>query len=72
MDAEPMVPIGFDIAWTAMMVAWAVLTIAAIVSVFKADHRRRGGKFWWTALVVVFPILGALVWFALKAGRRQS
>ena len=73
MDAEPiepMVPIGFDIAWTAMVAAWAILTITALVSVFRADHDRWGGKFWWSALVVALPIFGALAWFAFGA-RRQ-
>ncbi|MFD1813767.1 PLD nuclease N-terminal domain-containing protein [Rhodococcus gannanensis] len=71
MDIEPTVPIGVDIALAAMVVAWAILTVTAVVSVLRADHDRWGGKFWWSALVVALPILGALAWFAFGARRRE-
>ncbi|MCZ4553988.1 hypothetical protein ABIC28_001222 [Rhodococcus sp. PvR044] len=71
MDTEPMVPIGFDIAWTTMVAVWAILTITALVPVLRPDHDRWGEKFWWSALIVALPVVGALAWFASVANRRR-
>ncbi|MGO1950931.1 MAG: PLDc N-terminal domain-containing protein [Mycobacteriaceae bacterium] len=47
----------------AVAVAWLVLIIAALNSIFR--HRRLSGtaKAVWTLLVFAFPILGPCAWF---------
>lgn len=74
MDHNPTVPLSFDIATALLMLAYVLLTIAALVSIFRTRHDRAGSKFWWSALVVVIPFLGAAAWFLLGAPplRRQS
>ncbi|CAM3074252.1 PLDc N-terminal domain-containing protein [Prescottella defluvii] len=62
-----MVPLSFDIRATLIMLAYALLTAAALVSIFRTRHDRAGSKFWWSVLVIALPVLGAAAWFLLGA-----
>ncbi|MFC9790485.1 PLDc N-terminal domain-containing protein [Rhodococcus sp. NPDC127528] len=64
---NPTIPLGFDLATTGFVTFWAVLTVAALVSVSRSQHDRLGSKFWWSALIIALPCLGASAWFL---GRR--
>lgn len=74
MDHNPTLPLSFDIQATLIMLAHALLTAAALVSIFRTRHDRSGSKFWWSALVIVLPLVGAAAWFLLGAPslRRQA
>ncbi|TQF74608.1 hypothetical protein FK531_00405 [Rhodococcus spelaei] len=65
---NPTIPLGFDLATTGIVTQWAVLTVSALVSVFMSQLDRLGSKFWWSALIVALPALGASAWFF---GRRR-
>ncbi|MDV8007005.1 PLDc N-terminal domain-containing protein [Rhodococcus sp. IEGM 1318] len=65
--ATPTIPLEYDLTWTALVVAFVALTVAALVSIFRTPHDRMASKFWWSALAVAFPIVGAVVWFIFGA-----
>ncbi|MFE3290235.1 PLD nuclease N-terminal domain-containing protein [Rhodococcus sp. NPDC059234] len=67
MDHNPTVPLSFDIQATLIMLAYALLTVAALVSIFRTRHDGAGSKFWWSALVIVLPLIGPAAWFLLGA-----
>ncbi|MFE4502784.1 PLD nuclease N-terminal domain-containing protein [Rhodococcus sp. NPDC056743] len=69
--SQPMVPIGFDIAWSAFMILWIVLTVAAVVSIVRSDADPVA-KIGWSALAVILPILGAAAWFFASRLRQSS
>lgn len=68
------VPIGADITWTMMMLGYLLLAIAALVSIFRTPHDRAASKFWWSALVIVMPVVGAAGWilFGAPSLRRRA
>jgi len=68
MDTEPMVPIGFDIAWTTMVAVWAILTITALVPVLRPDHDRWGGFLCFRQEPCLFEILSGSGTLDLGAG----
>ena len=39
-----------------MMLGYFLLTIAALISIFRTPHDRAASKFWWSALVIVIPV----------------
>ncbi len=49
-------------------VAAFVLFIAALVSILKASRASTGEKVIWVLVVLILPLLGSIVWFAV--GRR--
>lgn len=71
MEFDATIPLGYDIAYAVIVALWAILTGAALVSVFRTHHDRSGSKFWWSALVIALPVLGASAWF-LSSDRRRD
>lgn len=67
MEHNPTVPLSFDIQATLIMLAYALLTIAALVSIFRTRHDRVGSNLWWSALIIVLPLIGPAAWFLLGA-----
>lgn len=63
----PTIPLAYDLTWTALVAACVALTVAALISIFRTPHDRMASKFWWSALVVAFPIVGAVVWLLFRA-----
>jgi hypothetical protein len=51
-----------------VMIAIAVLWISAIVSITRAEQASGTERAVWILIVVLAPLLGALLWFAV--GRR--
>lgn len=67
---NPLLPAAFDIAWSSVAVVLLALTIMALVSL--ARHAKRlpiTAALVWTLVVLLFPVVGALAWFAI--GRRS-
>jgi len=44
-----------------------VLAVAALVSVFRNEELSGGSKAMWTVAVVIFPILGSIVYFGVRS-----
>ncbi|MGB7234854.1 MAG: PLD nuclease N-terminal domain-containing protein [Rhodococcus sp. (in: high G+C Gram-positive bacteria)] len=62
-DMNPTLPLAFDVAWTALVVIWIVLSAVAVVSIVRTRHDRSGAKLWWCLFVLAVPVIGSLVWF---------
>jgi type II secretory pathway component PulF len=69
---NPTIPLWMDITFTAFVLAWIFITISALVAIVRTDFERSGGKFWWSALVIAVPVLGALVWLLFGRPPRDS
>ena len=52
---------------TALAVLAVVLSIAAIVSVLRNEDLTGGSKLLWVFMIVLFPILGAAVYFGVRS-----
>ncbi|WP_430331494.1 PLDc N-terminal domain-containing protein [Rhodococcus sp. ACT016] len=66
-EHDVLLPLSFDIQATLIMLAYPSLVIAALISIFRVPHDRAGSKFWWSALVIVLPLIGAAAWFLFGA-----
>ena len=64
--SNPTVPLGFDLAWAAVIVLWLSLVAVAWVSILRSNQARRGSAFWWCLLVLLMPFTGALIWFVAR------
>lgn len=62
-DINPTLPLGIDLLWAAMVLAWLSLTVVAWVSILSTHHSRKGSAFWWCLLTLAIPVFGPLVWF---------
>ncbi|MDZ7913459.1 MAG: PLDc N-terminal domain-containing protein [Rhodococcus sp. (in: high G+C Gram-positive bacteria)] len=69
---NPTIPLWMDIIFTVFVLAWIFITISALVAIVRTDFDRSGGKFWWCALVIAVPVLGAAVWFLFGRLPRDS
>ncbi len=69
---NPTIPLWVDITFTVFVLAWIFITISALVAIVRTDFDRSGGKFWWSALVIAVPVLGALVWLLFGRPPRDS
>jgi len=52
---------------TLLAVLEVVLGVAAIVSVLRNEDFSGGSKALWVVAIVLFPILGAVVYFAVRS-----
>ncbi|AZS43655.1 MULTISPECIES: PLD nuclease N-terminal domain-containing protein [Microbacterium] len=70
MDAiNPLIPSGYDIAWSVVALVGAVLAIVALVSLARsARHLSARQALGWVLLTIFIPILGPVTWLAI--GRR--
>lgn len=49
----------------ALIVAWLVLFVAALVSILRSPNYQPGGKALWCLASFAFPLLGPILWFAV-------
>lgn len=73
MDAvNPLLPAGYDIAWSIAVALVAVLVIIALVSLARVAGPGLTGTqaLVWTVVALVVPVLGPIAWFAV--GRRVA
>ena len=52
--------------WTAVGVVALVLAVATIVSVLRNERVSGGEKAVWVGSAIIFPILGAIVYFTVR------
>jgi Phospholipase_D-nuclease N-terminal len=57
---------------TAALVAWIFVWFLVAVRVFRRDDIGAGGKALWIVVILVFPILGLLVYFLWDAARPRT
>lgn len=67
-DVNPLVPAGFDVAHTVIILALLALFVAAAVSILRSPRYTAGGKSLWLLVVLLLQVVGPIVWFAV--GRR--
>ena len=64
-------PLGIGGIWiggiSVLSVIAVALAIAALISVFKNPEISGGTKAMWTLAILVFPILGSLVYFSVRS-----
>lgn len=68
---NPLIPAGYDIAWSVVAIMVLALTILAITSLARsAKHLTAIAGLMWTLLVLFVPVLGPVAW--LSIGRRTK
>jgi hypothetical protein len=68
-SANPLVPTGYDIAWTAVSVLLVVLLVVALVSIARAANRLTSFQaLIWVLVAIFMPVVGPIAW--LSIGRR--
>lgn len=66
---NPLLPAGYDIAWSIVAIAIAVFAVVALVSLARsAKQLTTIQALVWTLLVIFVPLVGAAAW--LFVGRR--
>lgn len=66
---NPLLPTGYDIAWSIVAIAIAVFAVVALVSLARSAKRLTTIQaLVWTLLVIFVPLVGAAAW--LFVGRR--
>lgn len=66
---NPLLPAGYDIAWSIIAIAIAVFAVVALVSLARsAKQLTTIQALVWTLLVIFVPLVGAAAW--LFVGRR--
>ena len=69
-EHNPLIPAGYDIAFSVISVLVIALMILALVSLARAARRLAPAQgLMWAALVLLIPLLGPLAWLAV--GRRR-
>lgn len=66
---NPLLPAGYDIVWSVVMVAIVVLMVVALVSLMRlAKSITPGVGLVWALVVLLLPVVGPLAWLGI--GRR--
>ena len=69
-EHNPLIPAGYDLAWSAVTVAVIVLAIAALVLLARSAKRLTPRQaLTWTLVILLVPFVGSLAW--LTIGRRS-
>lgn len=72
---NPLLPAGYDIAWTSLVLLVIIGAIVALVVISRNRNRNRmsGPELaLWIAIVLFLPIVGPAVWFAIGHRRMRS
>lgn len=70
-STNPLIPAGYDIAWTMISVLLIVLVIVALVSIGRTASRLSASQVLiWTLVTIFVPVVGPIAW--LLVGRRSS
>lgn len=67
-DINPLIPAGYDLAWTFVVVvvvgACAAFILAAVWSIMSSPRLTGSGRLLWMLVVLALPVLGTAAWFA--------
>lgn len=61
MSENPLLPAWYDVAWTALVLAFICLAVWSLVSLARSEVDATT-KLAWTVFIIVVPILGSVVW----------
>ncbi|MBG6054758.1 hypothetical protein IWX81_001148 [Salinibacterium sp. CAN_S4] len=68
---NPILPVGFDIAWATVSVLLIALHVIALVSVARTASRLTSTQaLIWTLVTIFVPVVGPAAWLAI--GRRSA
>lgn len=68
---NPLLPAGYDIAWTVISVLMIALLVVALVSIARSATRLTvASSLVWTLVAIFVPLVGPLAWLAV--GRRSG
>ena len=75
--ANPLLPAGYDIVWSVIVVLGAALLVVALVSLARAaKHLTTTQSLCWTLITLLIPVVGPIAWLfigrASAAVRRLS
>jgi hypothetical protein len=66
---NPLIPAGYDIAWSIVAVLVFALAVAALVSLARSAKRLSATQaLVWTLVILFVPVAGPVAWLAI--GRR--
>jgi uncharacterized membrane protein YhaH (DUF805 family) len=69
--ANPLLPAGYDIAWTTISVLPIALVLVALVSIARSAKRLTSTQaLIWTLVAIFVPVVGPIAW--LSIGRRSG
>ena len=70
-SANPLLPAGYDIAWTVVSMLMIALVIVALVSIARTAVRLTPWQaLIWTLVAILVPVIGPIAW--LSIGRRSG
>ena len=70
-EQNPLIPAGYDIAWSIVAVAAIVLIVVALISLARSAQRLTSLQaLIWVLVVLFVPVLGSIAWMAV--GRRTA
>lgn len=69
---DPLLPAGYDVVWTLVLVGLAALTVAALWQALRSKAHTGTQQLLWALVIVVAPVLGSLAWFVLGRPRRSA
>ncbi|MBV0893893.1 PLDc N-terminal domain-containing protein [Microbacterium sp. NC79] len=67
---NPLIPAGYDIAWSVAALVGVVLLVIALVSIGRDSSLTAGQRLVWVLLAIFLPVVGPVAW--LVAGRRAT
>lgn len=68
---NPLVPAGFDVVWSLIMLVTLAMLVASLVSLHRHSPRLTTTQaLIWAITVILVPTLGSILWFAV--GRRAG
>ncbi|MEZ4772615.1 MAG: PLDc N-terminal domain-containing protein [Bacteroidia bacterium] len=62
----------FTLIKFAVSVLWFVLTIGVLVNIWRESNKETIAKLLWTVGVLVFPVLGPVIWILVGANSRSG
>lgn len=70
-EHNPLIPAGYDIAWSVVAAAVVALAIVALISLARSSERLTSAQaLIWVLVVLFVPVLGSIAWIAV--GRRTA
>lgn len=63
---NPLLPTGYDVIWTVVVLALLALAAIAIVQVLREPTLSGLGAALWLLVILALPVLGAVAWFVLR------
>ncbi len=68
----PILDLFFSIIWFFLFVAWISLVISVFVDIFRSEDLSGWGKAGWTALVLLVPLIGVLIYLIARGDKMQQ